>query len=314
MLSPEQIAERQTGIGGSDVGVILGVNKWKSPVALWLEKTGQVQNTVSSEAAEWGNRLESVVADKYAEKNGYRVERLNRSLVHPEHDFARANIDRAVCDAGTIPVHRATGQLRPVAWLLEVKTANEYTKSLWGDVGTDQVPDSYIAQCAWYMAITGARRCDVAVLIGGQQYREFVIHRDEELISAVIESARVFWFDHVLADIPPPPMSKADVELLHPTSTKTTVLASNAQRAAQERLKALKVEAKSLDAERSELETVIADGMSNADTLIDPDGKTIATWKSQDTNRLDTKALKASHPEIAKQFTKTTSGRVLRLK
>ena len=117
-----------------------------------------------------------------------------------------------------------------------------------------------------------------------------------------------------LADVPPAPLCKADVELLHPSSTMASVLADDAQRAAQERLKALKIETKLLDVERSKLETVIVDGMSNADTLVDPDGNALATWKSQDTNRLDTRALREAHPDIAKQFTKTTSSRVLRLK
>ncbi len=38
----EWLRVRNTGIGGSDAGVILGLNKWKSPITLWAEKTGQV--------------------------------------------------------------------------------------------------------------------------------------------------------------------------------------------------------------------------------------------------------------------------------
>jgi predicted phage-related endonuclease len=37
----EWLAYRRLGIGGSDASVICGINRWKSPVELWMEKTGQ---------------------------------------------------------------------------------------------------------------------------------------------------------------------------------------------------------------------------------------------------------------------------------
>ena len=47
---------RRKGIGGSDVATILGLNKWKSPYQLWLEKTGQIDlEHTESEPAYWGN-------------------------------------------------------------------------------------------------------------------------------------------------------------------------------------------------------------------------------------------------------------------
>ena len=33
---------RNQGIGGSDAGVVLGVNPYKTPLSLYLEKTGQI--------------------------------------------------------------------------------------------------------------------------------------------------------------------------------------------------------------------------------------------------------------------------------
>ena len=38
----EWLKERQRGIGGSDVGAILGVNKWKTPFEVYLEKTEEI--------------------------------------------------------------------------------------------------------------------------------------------------------------------------------------------------------------------------------------------------------------------------------
>ncbi|QTD41950.1 YqaJ viral recombinase family protein [Sporosarcina sp. Te-1] len=42
----------------------------------------------------WGNRLE--VAEEFAKRTGKKVRRNNHLLVHPEHDFMLANLDRVV--------------------------------------------------------------------------------------------------------------------------------------------------------------------------------------------------------------------------
>lgn len=44
------------------------------------------------------------------------------------------------------------------------------------------------------------------------------------------------------------------------------------------------------------------------------DGTTVATWKTQERDLFDAKAFREAHPELARQFTKTTSTRVFLLK
>ena len=36
----EWLEDRRKGIGGSDVGALLGLNKYKSPYTLWAAKSG----------------------------------------------------------------------------------------------------------------------------------------------------------------------------------------------------------------------------------------------------------------------------------
>ena len=46
---------RKQGIGGSDASVVCGINRYKSPVELWMEKTGQLPHQETGEAAYWGS-------------------------------------------------------------------------------------------------------------------------------------------------------------------------------------------------------------------------------------------------------------------
>lgn len=52
---------RNKGIGGSDAGVIMGDNQWKSKYQLWLEKTGQAEpeDISGKESVYWGTVLEA---------------------------------------------------------------------------------------------------------------------------------------------------------------------------------------------------------------------------------------------------------------
>jgi predicted phage-related endonuclease len=43
-------------------------------------------------------------------------------------------------------------------------------------------------------------------------------------------------------------------------------------------------------------------------------GTVRVTWKAQSRSSLDSKALKEAHPDLAEQYTKTSSFRVLRIK
>ena len=52
---------RRRGIGGSDASVVCGINRYKSPMKLWLDKTDQLPIPESGEAAYWGTKLEALV-------------------------------------------------------------------------------------------------------------------------------------------------------------------------------------------------------------------------------------------------------------
>lgn len=167
---------RMEGIGGSDAGIIVGLNKYKSAFSLWLEKTGQVEpeDLSDNEKIYWGNVLEEAVARRFSEVTGKKVQRrgMMRSVAYP---FMFANVDRMVVgeDAG-----------------LEIKTAGTFQAAKWEG---DEIPDTYYCQCQHYMAVTGYKKWYIAVLIGGNHFVWKEVLRNDDDIEALIAAEKTFW-------------------------------------------------------------------------------------------------------------------------
>lgn len=180
------LSVRNKGIGGSDAGTILGLNSYKKPYELWLEKTGakEPEDISDKDAVKAGVYLEPVIAQWFTDETGKKVQRKG-TMQSLENPFMIANIDRWV-------VGENAG--------LEIKTAGFFAGKNWDD---DEVPDSYYCQCLHYMAVSGADRWYIAALIGGQRFIWKTIERNEEDIKALIEKEKEFW-NLVETKTPPP--------------------------------------------------------------------------------------------------------------
>jgi putative phage-type endonuclease len=304
---------RKSGIGGSDIAAILGLSPWKTAVDVWLEKTGQTPAVEPNEAMHWGNVLEHVVARHYQNTTGRKVQRVNSLLRHTKHEWAIGNIDRAVLAPGS----RATakdGILRGAEGILEVKTASAYKAGEWGTPDDDDaIPTHYVAQAMWYLGITGLEWCDVPVLIGGQRYLCKLVERDDETIRGMLERAEQFWRKHVLERIPPEPKTGEDALKLFPHDSGRTVEASEQALAMLDRARELKAQIKALEDALDSAIGGLKGYMLDASALT-LGGDVLATWKAQTSNRLDTAALKAEHPDIYAQFVRPSETRVFRIK
>ena len=104
---------RNSGIGGSDAAVIAGLNRWKSPYQLWLEKTGQVEpeDLSNNEYVYWGTVLEQVVADRFCELTGKKVYRKGM-MQNANDEWMLANVDRLVVGEKAWNARRPTDSRR----------------------------------------------------------------------------------------------------------------------------------------------------------------------------------------------------------
>jgi putative phage-type endonuclease len=177
--SPEWHALRATGIGGSDVGTICGLNPWQSAFTLWAKKTNRIDDYIEpNEAMEWGTRLESVVLDKFVEVHSdLTVFRDCGTWSHKDRDWQLANPDAIFQDA--------SGEFG----IVEVKTAR------YEDAWSDGVPAYYRTQVLWYLQTFGFKKAFVVALFSGSRYREFEITLDEfeaDLNLSKVESFRSY--------------------------------------------------------------------------------------------------------------------------
>jgi putative phage-type endonuclease len=190
LTAPEGEIDRRSGVGGSDVAAILGLDPKRSPFDVWLEKRGDAPAFVQNNRTRWGTRLQKAIADGYGEETGRQVRWLDTGMRHPERGFHTGHPD-AIC----IPHQEDRA--------LEVKNAGADQLHRWGPRGTDEVPERAYFQGLWYMPLLQVTRIDFAVLFGGNDLGIYTVARDEDLEGTVIERVEKFWRDHVLANAPP---------------------------------------------------------------------------------------------------------------
>jgi len=277
------LKDRQKGIGGSDAPAILGISPWKTPLQVYLEKRGEAPGQEDNPSMRWGRNLEPVVRQAYADETGRRVAIPAVGILrHPRHDWMLASLD-GIAEGDRV---------------LEVKTAR--VAAGWGEPGTDEIPEPYQAQVQHYMAVTGFYVADVAVLIGGSDFRIYEVPADPELQELIIDQEAAFW-DRVQHGVEPDPVSAADIKIKFGRhSVARQVQASPEVLAALRQLEDIKA----LKAEEEGARAVIQAHMGEADTLVDGE-KVLATWKAgKPSKRFDATAFKAAHPELHTQFIK----------
>lgn len=292
---------RATGLGGSDIAAIMGVSPYRTALDVWLEKTGRqaAQDVSDVEAVYWGIANEAAVADRWARDHPEcKVRRLNATLVG-RPGWKRANLDRMVVDGG-----------RPS--VLEIKTASAYKAGDWAD----GVPTYYLTQVTWYMAVTGWDMAHVAVLIGGNDYREFDVPRDEEDVRAVTEAATDFWESYVVRDVMPQVVGAdaGTIAGLHPDQGDEYATPDDVAGADE----LIRQYAEALDAER-EASGSRRDAQARLCQLIGDSAGIVTdiarvTWSRSESRRFDSKRFRAEHPDLYDSYQTTCNVSKLNVK
>ena len=291
----EWLAYRNLGLGGSDASVVCGINRWKSPIELYMEKLNMLPPTDAGEAAYWGSRLEDLVKEEFTMRTGIDVIPVKAILQSEAYPFMLANLD-GICE------HPEYGEV-----IFEAKTSSIYRNGEWEG---DNIPDEYILQIQHYMAVTGFQGAYIAVLVGGNNFKWQFVRRDEELIEMLIQLESEFW-ERVQSNTPPeldgsdastkflsqhfPDSVPAEIELPEEAASLIALYDS-----ACEKMEGLTVQ-------KQEAENLLKEMLGKYEGGCIGDRH--ITWKTVQQERLDSKAIKAEHPTLCKKYSNTISYR-----
>ena len=190
--SDEWVALRRSGIGATDAPVVCGRSPFRGPFDKFAELCGSTAPLIPTDAMLWGIRLQPVVGQAWAEEHGRKIKAC-RYIYELEPGIFSSYDYEIVPPKG-----------EPVTELLEVKTTSQYAAREYGEEGTAEIPEGYVIQCQHEMACRpGILRVHVAVLVGGQKLRSYVVERDEELIEDLLRIERTA-LSNARAGIPPP--------------------------------------------------------------------------------------------------------------
>lgn len=286
---------RRQGIGGSDAAAIVGMHPYKSAFQVYLEKTEMADEDIDSEAAYWGRKLEPFVAERFCEHTGLGVERFPFLIASTARPWQQANLDRIVYPAQDTPA---------APRVLEIKTVNPWDERWGHGDDIDEVPAHPAMQVLHYLDVTGFDAAYVAVLIGGQRYRQFLIERDDELIAHLRKLTAAFW-QQVIDRVPPIP-SALDTELLQHlydvSPGKVVELDAHADHVAQLCRTRWSAKAEAEEALRTaedadnQLRALLAD--AEIGTV---GGQPVVTWKANGT--FAARRFEEAEPETAAKFT-----------
>jgi predicted phage-related endonuclease len=154
------------------------------------------------------------------------------------------------------------------------------------------------------MMLTGKALADVAVLIGGSDFRVYTIPADPELQGMMLDAEASFW-SRVQDRIPPEPVTYADaVARFGRASKAASVVATEEIQQEWRYLVKTRAEIAKLEAFADELKGNLTCRMGENDTLVDERGNVLATWKAAKAPARFTAAdFAIDYPDLFKQYT-----------
>jgi len=188
------LKERQSCLGGSEISSVLGINPFRSSYDVFISKTMAIEQE-DSEQLERGRFLEDGIRRWYEHRTG------KKTIVLPPDEVLRMKGNPII--GGTPDCFALDDNYIGGKYLVEIKTVHFTQAYLWGDAGTDALPDYYLAQVLWYLGITETEYAEVAALVGGDDLRIYKVKFDQEAFNIMVEKGTKFWNDHIKRREPP---------------------------------------------------------------------------------------------------------------
>jgi putative phage-type endonuclease len=274
------MSARKKTIGASEIGAIMGLNPYTTPLDIWMVKTGRKPEFEGNDATNRGLLLEPSIAAWFKNKSGYLVESSQIRHFAGEHCSATPDF---------------TYQTDGINGLLECKSTAMR-------VDADDLPAYWFLQAMFQAGVVGnINEVTIAYLCGGLNFGAESFAVDQDFCNDLLSFADSWYKRHVLADVAPDVKNVDDIKKLY-KQTRGGIEASQDVKQLLAEMKDLKLEIAVKSSQLEELKSQVMLIMRDAEA-IESEGKPLCTWKfSKPTTLFDAVALKEAMPEIYEKF------------
>ena len=280
------LIERQKGIGGSDAGTAVGVNPYKSPYILYLEKIGarEPEDISNKPAVKRGIRLEPEIMKWVKEDLDITLRKDNNTHISKEYPYLFCHNDGTVVGS-----HR----------IAEIKAPSIHMREKWGEPGTDSIPPYYLAQGVHALAIQPEMEGVDYFAYFDPDILHFKLERKKSLIDAYLAKVETFW-NHVLNELPPPPQDENDLIYKYFKKNGKFKSATPDIEKRIANLIRIKAEKKALDSEEKEEKFQIKDYIEHFDGIDSSLGK--VTLSRVELKAFQEKGFMKTDPELYEEY------------
>lgn len=302
---PAWLAARREGLGGSEVGALIGVNEHETAMSLWQKKNRTEPDVeLAGAPIEWGHRLEDVVALKTAEEIGM-VSRFGGGLwAMRDKPHIRVTPDRFAC--------------KPRSWkaeaVIECKTAGDDEHWESGTIrkdghGTGSAPLSYQAQIQWQMGILGLPVGYLGCfhIDRSRQFFTVEVEFNPDWFAEMVEAADRFWTENMKGGEIPlhdyrHPITEDLIKELHPSVVQaSTDLPDLAEEWIKDYQRA-KARFEAAETELTAIKNTFRDWTGDAGAAYLGEDK-LVSYPAVKSSRVDVEKLKTDYPEVAEACT-----------
>ncbi len=297
------LAQREKGVGSSEVGTILGVNPFETPYQLWRRKRGLTPRKEENDAMRAGHFLEGAVAAYFEAESGRQVIKASEGdwlAVDDDKEYLRVSPDRTYWLSRWHYKHNKG--------ILECKTTQL-------DIDRNNVPQHWFCQLTYQLGVMGMSQGSLAWLTRGRKFDYIDVQFNPDFYAYIIDRIEQFWKDCIVGGQEPPIASVDDALLKYPHSeTGKAVEMTDELSEKLNMLKMLKPQIDELTRQKKELEDAIKVFMQDADSLCLPGTAeqnpiVVATYKSaKDSMKFDEKRFGQEHPDLYDNYLMKVAG------
>lgn len=311
-LSQAALLRRRSYLTASDVPAVLGLSRFRTPLMVWTDKTGQGEPVAENAAMMLGDDLETPLIMRAArslnlvgvKRNQWRVSAINgvgNGLLAATLDAIGVRVDAKGDPLSEVGIEaKSSGILNPGADL-----------DAWGEAGTAEVPDHVAVQVQVQLLCAEIDVGYVSALLGqGKGGRIYVLPRDAEAIKIIAARCLEWWDTYVVKGVQPPVTSPADNEPLRwirRQPGKVTIVAPEIARAwldAKERKR-------QAESDLGMAEAALKGALGDAEVGDCGIGQVRYTEESAGI-RVNADVLREQYPEVAAKVSEATHRKVLR--